>query len=312
MIHRQVSLSKSCHSPKKNILSSPNQKTIRELINDISFQFEESDIFYGHGTDNAFDEAVYLVFSILDLSFEISDDQLNNLVDQDSSNRIDESVNKRITERIPLAYLVNKAWFLGLQYYVDERVLIPRSPIAELIEQQFQPWLMKADKVKNILDIGTGSGCIAIAAAMAFTSAMVDAIDVSKDALDVAQINVENHKLTDRIKLLMSDIYQNIGQQKYDLIIANPPYVDATDMDVLPAEYRHEPGIGLAAGVDGIDVVSRIIAESKKHLTDNGLLIVEVGNSQAAVEKAFPKIPFTWLEFERGGEGVFLLTAENL
>jgi ribosomal protein L3 glutamine methyltransferase len=293
-------------------LSSLSQKTIRELINDISFQFEESDIFYGHGTDNAFDEAVYLVFSVLDLSFDISDDQLNNLIDLEHTNRINEFVQKRITKRIPIAYLVNKAWFSGLSYYVDERVLIPRSPIAELIQQQFKPWLMQADKIKNILDIGTGSGCIAIASAMAFTNAMVDAIDISNDALDVARINVENYKLTDRVKLIVSDIYQNIGQQKYDLIIANPPYVDATDMDALPAEYRHEPGLGLAAGEDGIDVVNSIITESKKHLTDSGLLIVEVGNSQAAVEMAFPTLPFTWLEFEHGGEGVFLLAADNL
>jgi ribosomal protein L3 glutamine methyltransferase len=293
-------------------LSSLNQKTIRELINDISFQFEESDIFYGHGTDNAFDEAVYLVFSVLDLPFDVSDDQLNSLIDLVHLNRIDEFVIKRITKRIPVAYLVNKAWFSGLQFYVDERVLIPRSPIAELIAQEFKPWLIQADKIKNILDIGTGSGCIAIAAAQTFTDAIVDAVDISQDALDVARINVENYNLSDRVKLLISDIFQNTGQQKYDLIIANPPYVDAIDMDALPAEYRYEPGLGLAAGEDGIDVVSRIIAESKKFLTANGLLIVEVGNSQAAVERAFPELPFTWLEFEHGGEGVFLLTADNL
>ena len=293
-------------------VSEGTSKTIRELINDISFRFAESDIFYGHGTDNAFDEAVYLVFSVLELAFSAGEDKLNQVVDANWINRIDNLASQRVKERKPVAYLVNKAWFSGLQFYVDERVLIPRSPIAELIEEKFQPWLDPDTGVKNILDIGTGSGCIAVASAMAFPRASVDAVDISQDALDVARINVDNFMLDNQIKLIESDLYLELGNNKYDLIVANPPYVDSADMNELPAEFRHEPSLGLKAGIDGLDVIRRIIAESKLHLTDKGILVVEVGNSQQAVEENFPDIPFTWLEFERGGEGVFLLMAEEL
>jgi ribosomal protein L3 glutamine methyltransferase len=287
-------------------------KSVHDLINDISFRFNKSDIYYGHGTDNAFDEAVYLVYSILDIPFDTVDERLNQLVNVEDIGHVYDLALRRITERIPVAYLVNKAWFLGMPFFVDERVLIPRSPIAELIEENFQPWLTQIEAVNNILDIGTGSGCIAIASAMVFNHAVVEAIDISNDALDVARINIDKYNLGARVNLIKSDLYQGLGNQTYDLIIANPPYVDAADMRMLPAEYRHEPGIGLAAGDDGLLVIRRIISESKQHLTKHGLLIVEVGNSQEAVEKAFPDIPFTWLEFERGGEGVFLLTADNL
>ena len=293
-------------------VSDGTSKTIRELINDISFRFAESDIFYGHGTDNAFDEAVYLVFSVLELAFSTGEDKLNQVVDANWINRIDNLASQRVKERKPVAYLVNKAWFSGLQFYVDERVLIPRSPIAELIEEKFQPWLDPVTGVKNILDIGTGSGCIAIASAIAFPSASVDAVDISQDALDVARINVDNFMLNNQIKLIESDLYLELGNNKYDLIVANLPYVDSADMNALPAEFRHEPSLGLKAGIDGLNVIRRIIAESKLHLTDKGILVVEVGNSQQAVEENFPDIPFTWLEFERGGEGVFLLMAEEL
>jgi ribosomal protein L3 glutamine methyltransferase len=266
-------------------------KSVHDLINDISFRFNKSDIYYGHGTDNAFDEAVYLVYSILDIPFDTVDERLNQLVNVEDIGHVYDLALRRITERIPVAYLVNKAWFLGMPFFVDERVLIPRSPIAELIEENFQPWLTQIEAVNNILDIGTGSGCIAIASAMVFNHAVVEAIDISNDALDVARINIDKYNLGARVNLIKSDLYQGLGNQTYDLIIANPPYVDAADMRMLPAEYRHEPGIGLAAGDDGLLVIRRIISESKQHLTKHGLLIVEVGNSQEAVEKAFPDIP---------------------
>lgn len=289
-----------------------NQKTIREIINEISFEFGKANLFYGHGTDNAFDEAVYLVFTLLNLPFDIEDQKLNDIVSADNYHDIYHLARRRITERIPVAYLMNKAWFCGHSFYVDERVLVPRSPIAELIEEEFAPWLSLSDRTPEILDIGTGSGCIAISAAFAFPDATIDAVDISQDALDVASINVEEYGLTSRVNLVNSDLFKNLKGNKYDLIIANPPYVDRVDMEQLPDEYRHEPISGLAAGVDGLDIVRTILNESNIYLNDKGILIVEVGNSRPALEMAFPHLPFTWLDFDRGGEGVFLLYKEDL
>ncbi len=289
-----------------------NQKTVRELINEISFSFDEADLYYGHGTDNAFDEAVYLVFATLDIPFDIDDQALNEIVADADCQNIIERAQRRIKEKIPVAYLVNKAWFCGLPFYIDNRVLIPRSPFAELIESGFAPWVSNPEEIKRALDIGTGSGCIAIATAMALSSATIDAIDISEGALEVAKQNVEHYQLADRVNLIHSDLFNNLPPRQYDLIIANPPYVDQEDMEQLPDEFRHEPVSGLAAGPDGLDLVRTIIGEAKNYLNDKGLLIVEVGNSRPALEAAFPQLSFTWLEFERGGEGVFLLNKEDL
>ena len=291
--------------------SNNKPKSIRKLINDVADHFAESDIYYGHGTDNAMGEAFYLVLAALDLPFDLTNAQLNQTVDPEASSSVWKLAIRRVDDRIPVAYLVNKAWFAGMPFYVNENVLIPRSPIAELIEEKFRPWI-QPDTVKNILDIGTGGACIAIACAVAFSQSRVDAVDISPAALDVAQKNVEAYRLGKRVKLIESDLYAALGDQKYDLIIANPPYVDAKDMRALPAEYRHEPRLALAAGDDGLDIVRRIIKNSGKHMNKEAVLIVEVGNSQPAMESAFPDLPLTWLEFERGGEGVFLLTAEDL
>jgi ribosomal protein L3 glutamine methyltransferase len=273
--------------------------------------FDEAGLYFGHGTDNAYDEAVYIILRALGLSFELEDAQLNQVLSTEAKDYLKALVRRRIEEREPVAYILNEAWFCGLPFYVDERVLVPRSPIAELIQEQFSPWI-EAAEVSRILDIGTGSGCIAIASALAFTEARVDAVDISADALAVADENARRHGVSERLRLVRSDLYENLEGQRYDIIIANPPYVDVKDMAALPEEFRHEPGLALEAGEDGLDIVRRLLAQSRGHLNDAGILIVEVGNSQQAMVEAYPQLPFMWLEFEHGGHGVFLLTAEQL
>ena len=273
--------------------------------------FDESDLFYGHGTDNAYDEAVYLILRGLGLSFELDDTELNQSLSKEAKDYLDALVRQRIEQCLPVAYILNEAWFCGLSFYVDERVLVPRSPIAELIGEKFSPWV-NANEVKHILDVGTGSACIAIAMALAFEDATVDAVDISTDALAVADENSRRHGVSDRLRLIRSDLYENLDKQRYDIIIANPPYVDAEDMQNLPEEYQHEPRIGLEAGEDGLRLVRELLSQSRNHLNDVGILIVEVGNSQHALIEEFPQLPFMWLDFEHGGDGVFLLTAEQL
>lgn len=292
-------------------MTSDQRQTPRQLIQLAEQRFRKSELYYGHGTDNPHDEAVYLVLGTLGLPFDIKEEELDEPLEKIKVQHIQNLVARRAVERIPVAYLINEAWFCGLSFYVDKGVLIPRSPMAELIEEKFSPWIVQRER-PCILDIGTGSGCIAIACALAFPNAVVDAIDVSKDAIAVARGNIERHKVADRVHLLQSDLYENLDGNRYDLIIANPPYVGSREFAQLPAEYHHEPGVALLGGEDGLDVVRNILAQSGLHLTDGGILVVEVGNGQDAVAESFPQLPFTWLEFERGGEGVFLLTAEDL
>ena len=217
---------------------------------------------------------------------------------------------RRIDDRVPLAYLLGEAWFMGLPFHVDERVLVPRSPLGELIQGGLQPWLGNKP-VGRILDLCTGSGCIGIAAASVFEDAEVDLADISTDALDVAAVNIDYHEVGDRVSTVRSDVFDGL-EGRYDVILSNPPYVDADDIADMPAEYGHEPELGLAAGGDGLDIAHRILARAADYLNPGGLLIVEVGNSWVALQEAYPDIPFTWLEFENGGDGVFLLTAEDL
>jgi len=285
--------------------------TPRQLIDWASKQFESSNLYYGHGTDNAYDEAVFMVLRSLDIPFDVADNLLNHPLDASAIDKVVALINERIRTRKPAAYLLNEAWFAGLPFFVNEHVLVPRSPFAELIAEQFSPWC-DADNVKSILDIGTGSGCIAIASALAFPDAKVDAVDISADALAVARRNIERHELQQRVTLFESDLFDEIKDRQYDLIIANPPYVDDEDMAALPAEYQHEPVVGLHAGQDGLDIVKRILESAADHLTERGVIAVEVGNSQHALSEQYPDVPFLWLEFEHGGEGVFLLTREEL
>lgn len=280
---------------------------IRDFIRFAVTCFRENDIHLGHGTDDPFAEATALVMQTLALEWSADDEILDARLLPSERRAVLDLLRRRVNDRIPLAYLLNLAYFNGLPFYVDERVLVPRSPIAELIADRFLPWL--GFEPQRVLDLCTGSGCIAIAMAKEFPEALVDATDISMDALSVASVNVEHHELEDRVNLIESDVFSKLPEQRYDLIVSNPPYVDAEDMADLPAEFLREPELGLASGRDGLDITRRILAEAADHLTEDGVLVVEVGNSQWALEQSFPEVPFVWVEFERGGKGVFVLMA---
>lgn len=271
----------------------------------------EAGLFYGHGTDNAYDDIRALILRSLGLSHDTPELWLAGKLTMAEKQKLCQQLERRILERIPVPYLIHEAYFCGLPFYVDERVIIPRSPIAELIEQQFSPWVDPA-KITNILDLCTGSGCIAIACCYAFPEATVDAVDISPEALEVAAINQKRHGVGNDLNLITSDCFRTIPKKRYDVIVSNPPYVAVETLQHLPAEYHHEPSMALEAADDGLAIVEQILTNAGDYLQKHGILIVEVGESQTKLVERFPEVPFTWLECERGGEGVFMLTYDQL
>lgn len=284
--------------------------SIIDWIRFAASQFERSGVYYGHGTDNPWDEAVLLVTASLHMPFEITPQQANCRLIDSEKQVLAQRIERRINERIPVAYLINEAWFCGLPFYVDERVLVPRSPLAEMIQNRMSPW-MDGKEPDRILDLCCGSGCIGIASLQAFPDAQLDLADLSRDALDVAEINIERHQLFDQVAAIESDLFANL-QPGYDLILSNPPYVDEDDLADMPDEYHHEPAMGLGSGCDGLDITRQILANAVDYLNPEGVLVVEVGNSWINLEAAFPDVPFYWVEFEQGGDGVFVFTREQL
>lgn len=286
--------------------------TLRDLIRWGTSQFNAAELSFVQGMPTAIDEAVYLCLSALHLPPDFSADYFDCVLTVDERLQVLNFFQQRIEEHKPSAYITHEAWFSGLSFYVDQRVLIPRSPMAEIIQQQFSLWI-SSDQVNNILDLCTGSACIAIACAYAFDRANVDASDISSDALAVAEINRSNHGLDERLGLIQSNLFQNVSTRPYDIIISNPPYVSAHEMQQLPAEFDFEPGsVALAAGEAGLDIVLPMLQQARDYLSDEGILVVEVGYSKPALEKVLPEVPFFWVDFEFGGDGVFVLTAEQL
>lgn len=285
--------------------------SIKDFIRWGASRFNEAGLFFGHGTDNALDESAQLVMHALHLAPDLPAVYLESRLTPAERDAVGALIRRRIEDRVPAAYLTNRAWFAGLEFYVNDRVLVPRSPFAELIENQLRPWI-DSEQVHSVLDLCTGSGCIGIAAAVYLPGAEVDLVDISDPALEVARRNLENHGLERRVRAVRSDLFQDLKNRRYNVILCNPPYVGAEELAGLPPEYHREPGLGLAGGDDGLDLVRRILREAQNHLEPGGAIIVEVGNSAETLAETYPQVPFLWLEFERGGEGVFLLTAKQL
>ncbi|MDB4427210.1 50S ribosomal protein L3 N(5)-glutamine methyltransferase [Porticoccaceae bacterium] len=284
--------------------------TVAEMLDQGQALFEQSGVYFGHGTDNAWDEAVYLLSFVLGLAPDVDRTVLEKSLTPQQQAAILALYQRRIEERIPAAYLTGRAWFCGLPFAVDERVIIPRSPIAEMIMTGFEPWCV--NEPRRVLDLCTGSGCIGIACAYAFEEAEVVLSDISPEALQVTAANIAQHKLGYRVSAVESDLFQQMSGEQFQLIVSNPPYVDAEDYASMPDEYQHEPEIALASGSDGLDFTRRLLREAADHLTEEGVLVVEVGNSWVALERDFPSVPFLWLEFSEGDGGVFLLTRDQL
>jgi ribosomal protein L3 glutamine methyltransferase len=286
--------------------------TIRDWLRWAVSRFNEAGLFFGHGTDNAWDEAVWLVLATLHLPRDTLEPWLDAHLTKTERLALLNNLQQRVVHRLPAAYLVQEAWLGPFRFYVDQRVIVPRSYFAELLENGFAPWIKDPEAVGTTLDLCTGSGCLAILMAHAFPNASVDAIDISADALVVACRNIADYHLDDRVHAIESDLFAAVKGKCYDLILSNPPYVTAEAMDALPAEYRHEPALALAAGADGLDVVRRILAEASEHLNPGGLLSIEVGHNQDLVEAAFPDLPMVWLDTEHAAGKVFLVTREDL
>ncbi len=285
--------------------------TPRALIRWGAERFEYADLVYAHGTDNALDEAAYLVMRSLQIDYDQPDNVLDTVLSEADSRRVRELLELRMSSRKPAAYLLQEAWFAGLPFYVDERVLVPRSPIAELIESQFAPWI-KQDQVRHVLDMCTGSGCIGIACAFAFPDARVDVSDISADALAVATENIKRHALEDRVTAIESNVFAALQGRRYDIIVVNPPYVPGEEQQSLAPEFGHEPPLGLFAGPEGLDIVVEILCHAGEFLNPHGILVVEVGYTEDVLVQRLPGVPFMWFDFEHGGTGVFMLDAQQL
>lgn len=284
--------------------------TIKDFIRWSYSRFRKADVFYGHGTDNAWDEALQLVLGSLSLPPDFDSNLMDCALTIDEKKRILILLDKRINKRIPLPYLLGEAWFMGLPFKVTEDTLIPRSPIVSLLANEFQPWLER--QPETILDMCTGSGCLGITAALAFEHAHVDVSDISEKALDVARENIVLHQVQDQVKAIHSDMFDSLTGRKYDLIICNPPYVDAEDYESAPVEFKHEPQLALTSGDDGLDFTRRFLQQVTHYLEDDGIVVYEVGNSEVALQAAYPNVPFVWVELEQGGNGVFVISKTEL
>lgn len=286
--------------------------TVRDWLRFTVSRFEEAGIFFGHGTDNAYDEAVWLIMRALHLPLDTLDNFLDAAIIENERKHLEHLIERRITERVPTAYLLREAWLRGYKFYVDERVIVPRSFIAELLDDGLSPWIEYPELVGRVADICTGSGCLGILLADAFPDAEVDVVDISADAIAVCNINIANYGLQERVHAVRSDMFKGLQGRTYDLIISNPPYVDAPSMAQLPQEYRTEPQIALGSGEAGLDHTHTLLREAANHLNDGGILVVEIGHNRDALLDAYPQLPFTWLEVESGDQFVFLLTKEQL
>jgi ribosomal protein L3 glutamine methyltransferase len=287
-------------------------QTVRDLLRFAVSRFNDASLFFGHGSGSAYDEAVYLVLHTLHLPLDQLEPFLDARLTTIELDQVLGVIRRRATEKIPAAYITNEAWLGNFSFYVDERVIVPRSFIAELLREQLVPWIEEPDDVHSALDLCTGSGCLAVLLAHAFENAAIDAVDISREALQVAQKNVSDYDLEYRINLVRSDLFAALAGRRYDLIISNPPYVSAKSMAALPEEYRHEPHSALASGEDGLEATRAILLQAANYLTDGGILIVEIGHNRQALEQAFPLTPFTWLETSAGDEFVFLLRRDQL
>jgi ribosomal protein L3 glutamine methyltransferase len=285
--------------------------TIQDFVRWGASRFNAAGVFFGHGTDNAIDEAAHLVLGAVHLEPGVPAAFRECRLTPAERVLVTDLIEQRVVERVPAAYLTGRAWFAGLELDVNRDVLVPRSPIAEMVEAGFEPWI-DGEILSRVLDLCCGSGCIGIAAAVYLPDIDVDLVDISPRALDVARRNVERHRVGDRVRVFESDLFASLESERYDVIVSNPPYVSRAELESLPREYRNEPELGLLGGEDGLDLVVRILAEAASHLTEEGILILEVGSAAPELERRLPGVPFTWLEFERGGEGVFLLTREQL
>jgi ribosomal protein L3 glutamine methyltransferase len=289
-----------------------NLRTVRDVLRFAVSRFNAAQLAFGHGTDNAYDEATYLVLHTLHLPLDRLEPFLDAMLLPHEVEQVLAVIDRRVEERLPAAYITHEAWLGEHRFYVDERVIVPRSHLAELIEQGFATWLPDAHGVQRALDLGTGSGCLAILLALAFPRALVDAVDTSAEALQVASRNVGEYGLEERVRLVQSDLFEKLAGERYELIVSNPPYVDAASMRRLPPEYRHEPPTALAGGENGLEVVGRILAHARAHLRPGGIIVMEIGSGRPALERAFPQLAPIWLETSAGGDQVFLLERDQL